>query len=129
MPDPSPGSVANTKRANVPRARTPWAPVFRLLAWTAPRLAAAVAERMFFTPPPPRRSRGNAMLVGGRPFRIAFEGSRVAGWRWGSGPAVVLLHGWGGHSGQLTSFVAPFLSRGLSVVAMDSPGHGRSSRG
>jgi pimeloyl-ACP methyl ester carboxylesterase len=42
---------------------------------------------------------------------------------------VVLLHGWGGHSGQLTSFVAPLSRRGLSVIALDAPGHGRSARG
>jgi pimeloyl-ACP methyl ester carboxylesterase len=69
------------------------------------------------------------MLRRGRSFRVPVESGHVAGWRWGRGPAVVLLHGWGGHSGQLTSFVAPLLSRGLSVLALDAPGHGRSSRG
>ena len=89
----------------------------------------AVADRMFFTPPRPRRSRGDSMLRRGEGFRLRVEGRSVAGWRWGRGPAVVLLHGWGGHSGQLTSFVPPLLSRGLSAVALDAPGHGRSSRG
>ena len=105
------------------------ATALRLLGRTAPGLAASVADRLFFTPPRPRRSRGEAMLRRGERFRLRVEGRRVAGWKWGRGPAVVLLHGWGGHSGQLTSFVPPLLSRGLSVVALDAPGHGRSSRG
>jgi pimeloyl-ACP methyl ester carboxylesterase len=100
-----------------------------LLGRAAPRLAAAIAERMFFTPPRPRPSRGDSMLGRGKPFRLRVEGRRVAGWKWGRGPAVVLLHGWGGQAGQLTSFVPPLLSRGLSVVAFDAPGHGRSARG
>jgi pimeloyl-ACP methyl ester carboxylesterase len=101
----------------------------RLLGRTAPGLAARLADRMFFTPPRTRPSRGDSVLRRGQRFALRVEGRGVAGWRWGKGPAVVLLHGWGGHSGQLTSFVAPLLSRGLSVVALDAPGHGRSARG
>jgi pimeloyl-ACP methyl ester carboxylesterase len=101
----------------------------RLLGRTAPGLAASVADRLFFTPPRPRPSRGDSLLGRGERLRLRVEGRRVAGWRWGCGPTVVLLHGWGGHSGQLTSFVAPLESRGLSVVALDAPGHGRSARG
>jgi pimeloyl-ACP methyl ester carboxylesterase len=69
------------------------------------------------------------MLHRGKPFRLRVDGRQVAGWKWGRGPAVVLLHGWGGQAGQLTSFVPPLLGRGLSVVAFDAPGHGRSARG
>jgi pimeloyl-ACP methyl ester carboxylesterase len=69
------------------------------------------------------------MLGQGKPFRLRVEGRHVVGWKWGGGPAVVLLHGWGGQAGQLTSFVPPLLGRGLSVVAFDAPGHGRSARG
>lgn len=101
----------------------------RLLAPWAPGLAAAWTERAFFTPPRPRPSRGAATLRGARALTVRVEGRRIAGWRWGQGPAVALLHGWGGQAGQLTSFVAPLLSRGFSVVAFDAPGHGRSSRG
>jgi pimeloyl-ACP methyl ester carboxylesterase len=111
------------------KSRGAFATAFRLLGRAAPGLAAVVADRMFFTPPRPRASRGDAMLRRGTPLRLRVEGRHVAAWTWGRGPAVVLLHGWGGHSGQLTSFVAPLLSRGLSVVALDAPGHGRSSRG
>jgi len=103
--------------------------LLRLLARSAPSLAAILGERMFFTPPPPRGSRGLAVLRNAEPIELAVDGRRVAAWRWGSGPAVGLLHGWGGRAAQLSSFVDPLLARGFSVVALDAPGHGESGRG
>ena len=100
-----------------------------LLVRVAPELAVAFAERLFFTPPPPRRSRGQRVLSDAEPLRVVVDGREVAAWRWGRGPAVALLHGWGGRAAQLTSFVAPLLARGFSVIALDAPGHGRSGRG
>jgi len=51
---------------------------------------------------------------------------RLVGWRWGEGPVVLLVHGWGGCAGQMTPLVAPLVSAGFSVVAHDAPGHGES---
>lgn len=104
-------------------------PLLAVLSRLAPGVAAAVAERLFFTPPRPRPSRGESVLRVGRRFDVRVDGRRVAAWRFGRGPAVVLLHGWAGRAAQMTSFVAPLLGRGLSVVALDAPGHGRSPWG
>ncbi len=104
-------------------------PVISFLCHLAPDLMAWVAERVFFTPPRPRASRGEAILASGRFFRVPVAGRRLAAWRWGRGPVVVLLHGWGGRAAQLTAFVTPLTERGFSVVAVDAPGHGRSGRG
>jgi pimeloyl-ACP methyl ester carboxylesterase len=101
----------------------------RILARVAPSFAATVAEWMFFMPPPPRRSSGLAALRDAEPIGVVVGGRHVAAWRWGRGPAVALLHGWGGRAAQLTSFVEPLVARGLSVVALDAPGHGSSGRG
>lgn len=40
---------------------------------------------------------------------------------------MLLVHGWGGHAGRLTPFVAPLRRAGFSVVAFDAPGHGSAS--
>ena len=40
---------------------------------------------------------------------------------------VVLLHGWTGRAAFMSGFVEPLLSRGFRVLAIDMPGHGRSS--
>lgn len=95
----------------------------------APGLAARALERLFFTPPRPRPSRGEAVLRRGERFDVRVDGRRVTAWRLGQGPAVVLLHGWGGRAAQLSAFVAPLLARGFSAVALDAPGHGASQRG
>ncbi len=100
----------------------------RALERTLPALAAALAERLFFTPPqstlaPPVRD----LLATGRPFRVCVDGGRVAAWAWGRGPAVALVHGWGGRGGRLAAaFVEPLLAAGFSVVTFDAPGHGDS---
>lgn len=100
-----------------------------VLGRVAPGPVAAVAERLFFTPPRARASRGEVLLRQGRRFEVRSEGRRVAAWRFGSGPTVLLVHGWAGRAAQMSAFVAPLLGRGLSVVAFDAPGHGDSARG
>ncbi|HEX4953445.1 MAG TPA: alpha/beta fold hydrolase [Thermoanaerobaculia bacterium] len=103
---------------------------FGVLGHVAPGLAAAAAERLFFTPVGSRRrSRGEAQLAEAERFSVPFAGGRLAAWRWGRGPAVLLLHGWAGQAAQLTSLVPPLVARGYSVAAFDAPGHGRSGRG
>lgn len=100
-----------------------------LLSRVAPGPVAAVAECLFFTPPRARRSRGEILLRQGRRFEVRCEGRRVAAWRFGSGPTVLLVHGWAGRAAQMSGFVAPLTARGFSVVAFDAPGHGDSARG
>jgi pimeloyl-ACP methyl ester carboxylesterase len=43
---------------------------------------------------------------------------------WGTGPTVLLVHGWEGRSTQLGDFVPPLVASGHRVVAVDLPGHG-----
>jgi len=51
----------------------------------------------------------------------------LAYWASGSGPAVLLVHGWEGTHAHLDAFVAPLLARGARVVAVDLPAHGESA--
>ncbi|HEU0077450.1 MAG TPA: alpha/beta fold hydrolase, partial [Longimicrobiaceae bacterium] len=98
-----------------------------LLHRVSPPLARRFARRLFFTPPRrPASARALETLATGEPFVLRVRGRRVHGWRWGSGPAVYLLHGWGGRAGSLAPFVGPLVERGFAVVAFDAPGHGAS---
>lgn len=100
---------------------------FAVLARVAPGLAARWALDLFFTPHGRRRSRrGRAFLASGRRFDVRVEGQRVAGWSWGRGPNVYLVHGWAGVSGQMAAFGPPLVANGFRVVAFDAPGHGAS---
>lgn len=100
-----------------------------ILGRAFPGVVAALAERAFFTPPRPRRSRGEAVLRQGLRFEVRSEGRRVVAWRFGRGPAVLLVHGWAGRAAQMSAFVPALVSRGHSVIAFDAPGHGDSTRG
>lgn len=98
--------------------------LFAALDRLSPSLGGLIAERLFFTPPPPRRSEGERMLRRARRFTVRSGRHRLVAWRWGSGPAVVMLHGWGGRAAQWSSFVPALVERGFAVVAFDAPGHG-----
>jgi pimeloyl-ACP methyl ester carboxylesterase len=102
----------------------------RALSAAAPSLAAALAERMFLTPPRSPVSRDEiALLATGRARPLQVGRRHVDVWLWGSGPTVMLVHGWGGRAGQLGPFVEPLVARGFSVLAFDAPGHGPTDTG
>jgi len=89
-------------------------------------LAARWAESLFFTPP--RLPAAKAPLpVGAERLTVPGGAGPIAAWSWGEGPAVYLVHGWGGRGAQLSALVAPLVSRGFRVIAVDGPGHGASA--
>ncbi|MGH8445744.1 MAG: alpha/beta hydrolase [Solimonas sp.] len=101
---------------------------FRLLDRIAPGLAARLAQRLFFTPPRAvLREDERRVLAGGWRSTLDYRGGHLVLWRWGSGPRVLLAHGWGGHGGQMTALVEPLVAAGHEVVIVDLPGHGLSS--
>jgi pimeloyl-ACP methyl ester carboxylesterase len=99
-------------------------------------LGTSVAERLFTTPrrhPRPAREREILATARESVADVTLRSPRVQGlripiitWRWGHGPAVLLVHGWEGRGSQLGAFVAPLVRAGMSVVAFDAPGHGDS---
>lgn len=100
----------------------------RLADVVAPDWTAQAVRRLYFRPPrffPSSVER--AVLAKGTPFVLGHGDTQVVGRSFGEGPAVLLLHGWGGHMGQLTGFVEPLTLRGRRVVTVDWPAHGASS--
>jgi pimeloyl-ACP methyl ester carboxylesterase len=67
------------------------------------------------------------ILDSGENSRLPFAGGELAITTWGRGPAVLLMHGWGGGRAQMAGLVEPLLSAGYRVVAYDQPAHGESS--
>lgn len=86
------------------------------------------AYQAFFSPSPYEvKSTDREIIARGNKYCIPFLGGELAVTSWGdSGPAVLLMHGWGGARAQMTGFVAPLLSAGYRVVAYDQPAHGES---
>lgn len=102
----------------------------RILSVISPPVAAASVERIWFQVPERPVDPGDLeVLHGGTPISLAVGTAQVAGWSWGKGPAVLLVHGWGGRATDMRSFVQPLAERGYRVVLFDAPGHGDSSGG
>jgi pimeloyl-ACP methyl ester carboxylesterase len=103
------------------------------LASAALRVAAAVAPRYverriahaFLTP---RRAQGRPADLP-RPdhsVRVRVDDMWIAAWRWGAGPAVMVVHGWEDDHRCFAPLIAALRARGQAVIAFDLPAHGHS---
>ena len=106
----------------------------RVAALVSPRLAGPLAARLWFTPwrvPVGERHarRLDEWLRPTEPVSFEVDGLRIAGFAAGSGPVVMLVHGWGERGASLGAFVDPLVDAGYRVVGIDLPGHGGSEGG
>jgi pimeloyl-ACP methyl ester carboxylesterase len=99
---------------------------FRAVGVVAPGVAARWAETLFCTPPR-RPGSDEHFLASGTRFSLQSQGQSLAGWEWGHGPTVVLVHGWGSRAGRFGALGAALLKAGFRVVAYDAPAHGEST--
>jgi pimeloyl-ACP methyl ester carboxylesterase len=98
-----------------------------------PALAVRLATRLFLTPLPPKwlHRRGNWK----RQWRIEswpLEEASVTVYSPAAAPhapVVLLVHGWGGHAGQMLALADSIASQGLRPVLVDLPAHGASRGG
>lgn len=99
---------------------------FAVTSRVAPAFAEWQAARMFLTPPrrPPREPRIEGHGVERRSFYA--EGLQAITWSWGSGPAVLLVHGWGGRAADMTALAEALVRAGFRAVAVDMPAHGHA---
>ena len=98
----------------------------------APSSAERRAARLFVTPPRHQRRTTGSMAgtVESHPQRVDLlvrEGT-VNVWTTaiGSGPTVLLLHGWGGSGNDMMPIATAFAAAGFRSLIIDMPGHGRS---
>lgn len=101
--------------------------LFTLLGVVSPQLAARLAHTLWFRPrryTPPTRE--HMVLSQANCHPITHGDKQVSVYSWGTGPTVLLMHGWSGRGTQLGEFVAPLNAAGFRVIAFDAPAHGRS---
>jgi len=116
----------------------PWVRTLRLLLGATqrvwPSLGARAAYRLFGTPLPPKwinRRHGPEKQSWHRE-RWAFERGGL-GVYWpratpeaNDAPLVLLVHGWGGHAGQMLALADAIAAQGLRPVLLEMPAHGHS---
>jgi pimeloyl-ACP methyl ester carboxylesterase len=108
-------------------ARWPIRAAMSALSSMSPALAARAGERLFMSPPrPPAPAREREALRGWERIQVRTRRGTLAAWRRGLGPAVLLVHGWGGRGGQLAPIGEALAAAGCAPVLFDAPGHGAS---
>lgn len=103
--------------------------IFKILCPLSPKLASALALKIFATPQRiPRPDSEKEMFESSRKFTLK---NGIAAFEWGeaSGPLVMLIHGWNGRGTQLSPFAKNLIQNKFRVVALDGPGHGDSPPG
>jgi pimeloyl-ACP methyl ester carboxylesterase len=58
---------------------------------------------------------------------LHFNGKNVFTYKWGEGKKILLVHGWSGHTGQLTKIINALLEHNYQIISFDAPAHGSSS--
>jgi len=119
-----PGRVMRTLRFGLTTSQRLW-----------PALGVRAAYRLFGTPLPPKwlyRAQGPGAEW--RREGWAFEDASVGIYHLAaqdsgaeSAPVVLLVHGWGGHAGQMLPLAQAVADAGLRPVLLELPAHGRSA--
>jgi pimeloyl-ACP methyl ester carboxylesterase len=99
---------------------------FRTYGTVLPGHAARWFERAILTPRPVPALDLAAPRVPHAVRRVPYGTGWLTMTEWGSGPAVLLVHGWGGRAGSFDGFVEPLVAAGYRVVTLDLPAHGTS---
>lgn len=116
----------NVRNKNMKQRATGW--LLNFLRALAPGWTRKMTLRLFFSPRSYRTNvRENEMLAKGRPFRLQVHNNTLQGWSWGTGPGVLLVHGWNGRGIQFQRFIEPLVSAGYRAIVIDGPAHGAST--
>lgn len=77
---------------------------------------------------PKRRARQRLAepLRSAHDFEIETAAGKIAAWRLGEGPAVLLVHGWQDDNSLWSPLIQALANTGVASVAFDLPGHGFS---
>lgn len=96
-----------------------------------PALAVRAAYRLFGTPLPPKFvQRRTVWEAGWHTEHWPFENAGLTVYSRPvapHGPVALLVHGWGGHAGQLRALADSLAQQGLRPVLVEMPAHGRSA--
>ena len=101
--------------------------LFSTLGRVLPGMMGGWAYRLWFrTRRYPESAAGQRAAARAERVTLQVDAIPIAVYIWGSGPAVLFVHGWSGHGTQVAAFVAPLVAAGYRVIGVDAPGHGKT---
>ncbi len=98
----------------------------RLAATVLPERAARRSASVMLTPRRRPDAYASDLLRSDTADRVPYGNRWLRVWRFGEGPAVLLVHGWAGAAAQFDPWIEPLVGAGYRVVAFDAPAHGGS---
>jgi len=78
------------------------------------------------TPQRPAADNGTDLVRNDNAARVPYASRWLRVWSFGSGPTVLLAHGWSGYAAQFDAWIEPLVGAGYRVVLFDAPAHGGS---
>ena len=95
--------------------------------WLFPQKTRSIIKQLFFRPVRKTvTAKEQQWLDRARNFQIQVHGKTIQCWQWGSGPIILVVHGWNGRGVNLHPLFTPLLKQGYAVVAFDATAHGVS---
>ena len=119
--------MSQTQKSTNVRSSSVSLRVLRAASGALPGVVGPLANRLFFTPPRAKHfETAAAAWEQAKTFRVRARGRWLRAYKLGSGPAVLVQHGWGGRTTQLSPIIGALVDAGYAVLAVDAPGHGAS---
>jgi esterase/lipase len=92
-----------------------------------PKYAYKWAVKLFLSPIRlPYTEKGNRFLNQVESFKFRAGEHEVVGYRRGSGPEVICVHGWAGKASQFAAISEAIVNAGFTFISFDAWGHGQS---
>lgn len=102
--------------------------MFQNLQVVSSRLASLLAYYLWFHPGRQSVQKTQGVYPQGRQsFQLKIKNKTVHYWCAGSGPGVLLVHGWGSSGKQMAKLGQALFEKGFKVIWFDAPAHGESS--
>lgn len=108
--------------------------MLKFVRWTYPKVEKvfpALAHRyfihLFFTPfryAVPEKDKEAERQA--EQSTLEVDGKKIQVYAWGTGPTIMVVHGWAGRASQFRKFIPVFTQAGYRVVGFDGPAHGKS---
>lgn len=102
--------------------------VFKAMSVLTPGISARIGYRLLCTPPSGHeRSWQRELRERASTSQLSYADEQLRLYEWGTGPTVLMVHGWGACATHMGRMIDPLVKAGYRVVAFDAPAHGHST--